>query len=217
MGLTSTSILNNIKAALNFNPQFDDAEILPLINKAIRRLAIRTDFAKEIYRVQITDTSVFNYVLDDTKASRILGVWYGQEDISTLQQIREGYQKLNKTDRRNLGIMNSAGYWEVPVTNNSVPYHKEIRLTFTPTANYWLVFEYTTWEEIPDTAYDTETDLNLYIPEDIHDMVEEWVVGQLKLRDRDNTAGVHLRQYRDDEKDLSDIHQSEVSHIDCDD
>lgn len=211
--MTAQEALDFIKAEMNYNPQFGNVQIIPLINREIKALAIKTDFAKSTQTLPIV-AQQFNYLVSDNRNFRIINVWYGQQDARTSGDITLGHKKLIQCERETLNQAVS-GFWLNKITNVNIPFTYEINLTFEPTPGYYLVVEYTSWVEIPQTAFDNNEDLNLYIPESIHEAITEKVIARLKLRDRDvKTAGVHFEMAADAQEDIADVHQEKVTHLD---
>lgn len=211
--MTASEMLDNIKDDLNNNPMFDDPEIIRKINWAVKRVSLKTENAKAVTSLTCTQ-GTFNYPITDPKNFRIINIWYGQASVKTTGEITHGHERLRKLEREQLGS-GMAGYWSEPLTQVGIPYGKEIHLSFDPTTGYVLIVEYTTWVEMPQTAFDNDEDLSLYFPEEAHDIIADLVVGRLKLNDGNNEgAKINLGIAQDGIDELEDVNKEKITHVD---
>jgi len=205
-------MLSQIKRELHYNPNFDNEDIIPEINLALEHIETFTDASKSIWRQQVT-ANVYDYLIDIPHIYRIVSVWYGQENISTLRSIREGYTKLKMLDKEFLGS-GEQGYWlENERGTEGAQNEKRIFLTFTPTSGYWLVVEYVPWDYVPDGVFNITTDLDMYIPREIQSLVIERVVYRLKRADGDSTFVDHKQDYYEKQERMESVHKEDIKYV----
>jgi len=210
--MTAQELLTNIKDDLNENPAFDDSQIIRVINTQIPKVARKTDYAKKKYEITTTN-GTFHYPVNDVKNFRIINVWYGQQSVRDQGTITYGHTQLKRVDRGQLG-RNMKGYWLEKQTASGIAFTWEVNLAFDPVTGYYLIIEYTNWISIPQSAFDNDEDLQDYLPEEAQDIVQEYVVGRLKLRDRDATAKAHFDLAADEQEDLSAVEHEKAVFMD---
>lgn len=211
---TTQDMLDYVKRALNYNPQFDDAEIIPEVNAMIRELGEDCENLKQVLAIQTTQGR-FEYVIEEANIARELNVFYGQQDPNTLTRIEDGYVRLLKMSREQLGKM-PMGYWMERVSSPSlaIPYYHAIKLNFDPETNMYLYIEYTTWAEIPFAAFAANEYLQTYIPRELNLLVANGVIWKLKLRDRDETWKVDNALWENRKSNFENTYKERVVYLD---
>jgi len=218
--MLAQDLLDDIKQEVNYNPQFDDTEIIPLINRGLRYLAQRLEMSKEYYEWTTTQ-GTFEYLLPIINVFRITAVFYGQESVSTKGYIDEGFKKLVRCEQNKLGT-GIPGYWmeRTPYETGGVmtpirdyvDAHK-IVLAFDPEAGKKLRVQFITWREISQTTFDTNDDIEIYFPRELNECLIAYVVWRLKVRDRDETAADAKGYFYDLFADLEDTEKERTTYL----
>jgi len=206
-------MLNRIKKALNYNPIFSDTDIVDEIKGALEYIEKRTDAGKRIYTIQCTGDLYYDLsALGNTY--KIINVYYGQNELTTTNQINEGFIKLEKIDMKDVNVV-KYGYWidKQQINNSQNDFVKVLKLNFTPSTNYYLNIIYVKWDNLDESIFNTDTDLDTYIEPEMQSLIIDRVIFILKRIDRDELYQDYKQDMLEAIDDLDSINKEDIKFI----